>query len=792
MHRTQANNQRQWSSSLFKPLDMSAIPGYPRQMPPKYEKWLPKFTGIDAISVEEHMSNFWAFFQLHPVSDDVEDLVMKLFSATLLDASRRWYHSLPDGSIKTMDKLEEAFLKRWSIKEDPNMLLTRLNSLWKHENETIREFHTRFETLLQKIPVSHHPTNNFLVYIYTKAFTGQLGYLLRDKNPQTIQEAQELATKIEGNLHSSKIEPFSNPRAKMDIKPKIVHNAEPSSDICASLAKLQMTMDGMMKNQELMMNRIVNLERAQSQAPRVPYKGQFQKGNQIYKPKNDQEVPNTLAPTNVVDENPWCLQCSEAHWEHECPYNNGGHDQVNNVGHIIEGPQICLNITPEEHREGIKEAARKARMEVINNLDQESKEKLKKQEFQVYRRKKLNQPISTVPAITQTKPPPLDILLPKTSKTERVDLNFDFEGALSKMHVTIPLREVIKVPSVKERFDNFFKGSDGPMDPPIMLQVDHFRVQYDEHPPFFMTLLMNNKSLNNCMLDSGAGANMMSLKVMQQIGLKVTRPYRNVCGFESRAIPTHGVIENVEVCLKEYPERIIHIDIVVVDVPDVWGMLLSRKFASKLGGTLEMDLTYVNIPLNNGTIGRLPNVPMTRTHVQEASDPIKDDKAHEQIMESLPEFSPDDMPFATEEDFDQIQWPKKEEYQQLLDKYKDKEVGTVKLLKTGESDILIRPSQQEVFTAESHPPPSAQYTRVVQETTKFKIREYKEGDVVWMWDTKKGEPTNVKGSTQFWLGPFKVGRKSVDDSYYLSTLEGRRRPLPVSGHLLKPHQGGGT
>jgi hypothetical protein len=257
--------------------------------------------------------------------------------------------------------------------------LTRLNTLWKQDNETIREFHTRFETLLQKIPVSHHPANNFLVYIYTKAFIGQLGYLLRDKNPQTIQEDQELATKIEDNLHSSKIEPFSNPRVKMDIKPKIVHNAETSSDICVSLAKLQMTMDGMMKNQELMMNRIVNLERPQSQASRVPYKGQFEKGNRVYRPKNDQEVPNTLAPTNGVDENPWCLQCSEAHWEHECPYNNGGHYQVNNVGHVIEGPQICLNITPEEHREGIKEAEGKVRMEVINNLDQESKEKLKKQ-----------------------------------------------------------------------------------------------------------------------------------------------------------------------------------------------------------------------------------------------------------------------------------------------------------------------------------------------------------------------------------------------------------------------------
>jgi hypothetical protein len=198
-------------------------------------------------------------------------------------------------------------------------------------------------------------------------------------------------------------------------------------------------------------------------------------------------------------------------------------------------------------------------------------------------------------------------------------------------------------------------------------------------------------------------------------------------------------------------------------------MLLSRKFASMLGGTIEMDLTYVNIPLNNGTIGRLSNVPMTKTHVQETS---KDDKAHEQIMESLPEFSPQDMPFAKEEAFDRIQWPTREEYQQILDKYENKEVGVVKLLKKGESDILIRPSQQEFFTAKSHPPPSTQYTKVVQGTTKFKIREYMEGDVVWMWDTKKGQPTNVKGSTQFWFGPFRVGRKSVNHSYYLSTLKG--------------------
>ena len=188
------------------------------------------------------------------------------------------------------------------------------------------------------------------MFIYTKAFTGQRGYLLRDKTPQMIQESQELAIGIVDNLSSSRVEPFSSPRVRMDTKPKIVHNVEPTLDISAILEKLQLIVDGMVKTQELMMNMIVNLERTQQQSPRVPYKRQFQKGNQVFRPKSDQEVPNTLAPANMVDENPWCLQCSESHWEHECPFNNGNHDQVNIVDNTIENPQYFLNVTLEEHQ----------------------------------------------------------------------------------------------------------------------------------------------------------------------------------------------------------------------------------------------------------------------------------------------------------------------------------------------------------------------------------------------------------------------------------------------------------
>ena len=84
---------------------------------------------------------------------------------------------------------------------------------------------------------------------------------------------------------------------------------------------------------------------------------------------------------------------------------------MNNIGHVIEDPQI--NITVEEHQEAMKEAVRLARMAVMNKLDQESKEKLKKKEFQVYRRKKLDQP-----STDRTKEPPVDVIFLKMPMLE--------------------------------------------------------------------------------------------------------------------------------------------------------------------------------------------------------------------------------------------------------------------------------------------------------------------------------------------------------------------------------------
>jgi hypothetical protein len=91
------------------------------------------------------MDDFWAFFQLHPISDDVEYLAMKLFSVTLHGNARKRYDDLHDDIITSMDQLEEIFLEIWGIKlEDIHILIKILEYMKQTKNDIVKEFHTRF------------------------------------------------------------------------------------------------------------------------------------------------------------------------------------------------------------------------------------------------------------------------------------------------------------------------------------------------------------------------------------------------------------------------------------------------------------------------------------------------------------------------------------------------------------------------------------------------------------------------------------------------------------------------
>jgi hypothetical protein len=151
------------------------------------------------------MDNFLDFFQLHPISDDVEYLGMKHFSSTLHGNARKCYDDPHVASITSMDQLEKAFLKKWGIKlEDIQTLLKILEYAKQTENESVWDFQNMFERLLYHIPRSHYIEDKYLVYLYTNALLVHLGILLNKKGSKTINDAYYMARQIEENISLSK------------------------------------------------------------------------------------------------------------------------------------------------------------------------------------------------------------------------------------------------------------------------------------------------------------------------------------------------------------------------------------------------------------------------------------------------------------------------------------------------------------------------------------------------------------------------------------------------------------
>ena len=139
-----------------------------------------------------------------------------------------------------------------------------------------------------------------------------------------------------------------------------------------------------------------------------------------------------------------------------------------------------------------------------------------------------------------------------------LNLNIDIEKELSKIMCSIPITELMNVPSVRIQVEEFFDSvgqdkapefalefgheqsaerthsSKDEKDPPVNIQSAIYERKNGGHPPFYLTLHIQNMLLHNCMLDSGATMNVIPLHVMKEMGLEVTRPYGNVCGIDSR------------------------------------------------------------------------------------------------------------------------------------------------------------------------------------------------------------------------------------------------------------------
>jgi hypothetical protein len=66
---------------------------------------------------------------------------------------------------------------------------------------------------------------------------------------------------------------------------------------------------------------------------------------------------------------------------------------------------------------------------------------------------------------------------------------------------------------------------------------------------------------------------------------------------DSQTIEVHELVKGLEVYLATFLDIMFEMDIVVIDVPDVWGMLMNIKVDIDLGGSLQrIYLMLLSLP----------------------------------------------------------------------------------------------------------------------------------------------------------------------------------------------------
>jgi hypothetical protein len=201
-----------------------------------------------------------------------------------------------------------------------------------------------------------------------------------------------------------------------------------------------------------------------------------------------------------------------------------------------------------------------------------------------------------------------------TRETGKGSGGFSLENEINRIKIPIPLDELAKNLVYRKQITKVIGCSylesqsdviNLKYDKPNITFGPHFEGARDTVTPFYITLNVHDRLLHNYMLDSRASHNVMPKTIMDRLGLKITRPYGDLYSFDSRRVKCMVMIKYLVVTLAQVPIKSVLMDVVIVDIPPKYGLLLSRSWGAKLGGSLQLDMNYATIPVFGGQLTRL-------------------------------------------------------------------------------------------------------------------------------------------------------------------------------------------
>jgi hypothetical protein len=98
-----------------------------------------------------------------------------------------------------MGFLQEKFTNKWENTQDIFLFCTVFSINKKHENDTVLQFNARFFRFYNRIPYRVRPNEVVALIYYLEAFDGIFGVCFKNEDPQSLEEVQDFAIKLERN-----------------------------------------------------------------------------------------------------------------------------------------------------------------------------------------------------------------------------------------------------------------------------------------------------------------------------------------------------------------------------------------------------------------------------------------------------------------------------------------------------------------------------------------------------------------------------------------------------------------
>jgi len=116
---------------------------------------------------------------------------------------RKWFQGLPPASIKYIEALDEAFIKKWGHRRDYLYYITEFGALKRKSSESILDFTKRFNKMYARILDEIKPNEASTNITYANEFYADFSLLLRERRYTTLFSMHEATIEVESNILAS-------------------------------------------------------------------------------------------------------------------------------------------------------------------------------------------------------------------------------------------------------------------------------------------------------------------------------------------------------------------------------------------------------------------------------------------------------------------------------------------------------------------------------------------------------------------------------------------------------------